>query len=107
MADRTESNNKFGRQTFIGIIESNLTNNEQRLGILEMILSPMNLNMASKKVKSNKGSGGVDGLSVKDLLPYLLEHKDSLIDSIIQSTYRPSLVRRVEIPKKPKKTRPL
>ena len=107
MADRAETDNKFGGQTFMGITENNFTNNEQRIGMLEMILSPMNLNQAYKKVKSNKGSGGVDGLSVDDLLPYLLEHKESIVNSIIQGTYRPNPVRRVEIPKEPKKTRPL
>lgn len=107
MADRTETDNKFGGQTYCGITENNFTNNEQRNGLLEMILSPMNLNKAYKKVKSNKGSGGVDGLSVDDLLSYLLEHKESIVNSIIQGTYQPNPVRRVEIPKEPKKTRPL
>ena len=91
----------------MGITENNFTNNEQRFGMLEMILSPINLNKAYKKVKSNKGSGGVDGLRVEDLLPYLREHKESMINSIIQGKYRPNPVRRVEIPKEPKKTRPL
>lgn len=107
MANRTETDNKFGGQTFMGITENNFTNNGQRFGMLEMILSPINLNKAYKKVKSNKGSGGVDGLSVDDLLPYLLEHKESIVKAIIQGTYRPNPVRRVEIPKEPKKTRPL
>ena len=66
VADRTETDSKFGGQTFIGITENNFTNNEQRYGLLEMILSPINLNKAYKKVKYNKGSGGVDGLSVDD-----------------------------------------
>ena len=86
----------------MGITENNFTNNDQRFGMLEMILSPINLNKAYKKVKSNKGSGGVD-----DLLLYLLEHKESIVNAIIQGTYRPNPVRRVEIPKEPKKTRPL
>lgn len=107
MADRTESDNRFGGQTFMGITENNFTNNEQRFGMLEMILSPINLNKAYKKVKSNKGSGGVDGLSVEDLLPYLREHKENIVNAIIQGKYRPNPVRRVEIPKEPKKTRPL
>jgi len=107
MADKTESDNKFGGQTFMWITENNFTNNEQRFGLLEMILSPVNLNKAYKKVKSNKGSGGVDGLSVDDLLPYLLEHRENIVNSIIQGNYRPNPVRRVEIPKEGKKTRPL
>ena len=82
-------------RSFLGITENNFTNNEQRFGMLEMILSPINLNKAYKKVKSNKGSGGVDGLSVEDLLPYLLEHKKNIVNSIIQSKYRPNPVRRV------------
>ena len=102
MTDRAETDNKFGGQTFMGITENNFTNNDQRFGMLEMILSPINLNKAYKKVKSNKGSGGVD-----DLLLYLLEHKESIVNAIIQGTYRPNPVRRVEIPKEPKKTRPL
>lgn len=80
MADRTETDNKFGGQTYCGITENNFTNNEQINGLLEMILSPMNLNKAYKKVRSNKGSGGVDGLSVDDLLSYLLEHKESIVN---------------------------
>ena len=105
--DRTESDNKIGGQTFMWITENNFTNNEQRFGMLEMILSPINLNKAYKKVKSNKGSGGVDGLSVEDLLLYLLEHKENIVNSIIQGKYRPNPVRRVEIPKELNKTRSL
>ena len=105
--DRTESDNKIGGQTFMGITENNFTNNEQGFGMLEMILSPINLNKAYKKVKSNKGSGGVDGLSVEDLLLYLLEHKENIVKSIIQGKYRPNPVRRVEIPKELNKTRSL
>lgn len=107
MAYRAETDNKFGGQTFMGITENNFTNNERKFGMLEMILSPMNLNQAYRKVKSNKGSGGVDGLSVDELLPYLLEHKENIVNTIIQGKYRPNPVRRVEIPKEPKKTRPL
>jgi hypothetical protein len=77
MADRAEPERKFVGQTFIGITENNFANIEQTdYGLLEMILSPTNLNRAYKKVKSNKGSVGVDGLSVDDLLPYLLQHKE-------------------------------
>ncbi len=105
--DRTESDNKIGGQTFMGITENNFTNNEQNFGMLEMILSPINLNKAYKKVKSNKGSGGVDGLSVEDLLLFLLEHKENIVNTIIEGKYRPNPVRRVEIPKELNKTRSL
>ena len=46
----------------------------QTTGLLEKILQKDNLNKAYKKVKSNKGSGGVDGMSVEELLTYLKKH---------------------------------
>ena len=46
----------------------------QTTGLLEKILHRDNLNKAYKKVKSNKGSGGVDGMCVEELLTYLREH---------------------------------
>jgi RNA-directed DNA polymerase len=106
--DRSETESKLGGQTYMGITENNLTTIEQAdYGILEMILSPINLNKAYKQVKSNKGSGGVDGLGVDDLLGYLLNHKDELLQSIIRGKYKPNPVRRVEIPKEGGKMRQL
>jgi group II intron reverse transcriptase/maturase len=89
-----------GGQTFIWITENNLTN-ENRLGygLLEFILSPANLNSAYKKVKRNKGAGGVDKMQVESLKDYLVENKDELLTSIMQGKYRPNPVRRVEISK--------
>lgn len=67
--------------------------------LLERILERENLNSAYKRVKSNKGSHGVDGMKVDELLPYLKQHGKSLIAGILEGTYRPKPVRRVEIPK--------
>jgi group II intron reverse transcriptase/maturase len=53
-------------------------------------------------VKSNKGAGGVDGMGVDNLLRYLKENQESLIQSIRDGKYRPNPVRRVEIPKEEK-----
>lgn len=75
--------------------------------MLETIITSSNLNQAYLKVKSNKGSGGVDGLEIKDLLPYLRKHKIIIIESIIKGTYLPNPVRRVSIPKEGNQTRPL
>jgi group II intron reverse transcriptase/maturase len=72
-----------------------------------MILSPRNLNLAYKKVKQNKGSSGVDQMEVESLSDYLVEHRDSLIESILRGKYRPNVVRRVEIPKENEKKRKL
>ena len=59
--DRSETESTLGVQTYMGITENNFTTIEQSdFGLLEQILSPINLNKAYKQVKSNKGSGGVD-----------------------------------------------
>ena len=80
---------------------------KQREGLLEQILNRDNLNRAYKQVKRNKGVGGIDGMQVDELLPYLREHKNELVQSLRDGKYRPQPVRRVEIPKENGKTRKL
>ena len=75
---------------------------------LEAILERNNLNQAWKRVVANKGSAGVDGMEVQNLLPYLLEHGPELVQSIKEGRYKPQPVLRVLIPKEEKgKFRPL
>lgn len=74
----------------------------QTAGLLERILQRDNLNKAYKKVKSNKGSGGVDGMDVDELLTYLQKHGKELNQQILKGKYKPNPVRRVEIPKEEK-----
>ena len=57
---------------------------------------------AYKKVKSNKGAGGGDGMNVDELLPLLRENQEQLIGQIKEGKYKPNPVRRVEIPKESK-----
>ena len=70
--------------------------------LLELILRKDNLNQAYKKVKANKGKGGIDGMQVDELLPYLKEHQNEIIQKIRKGKYKPNPVRRVEIPKEEK-----
>lgn len=70
--------------------------------LLELILRRDNLNKAYKKVKSNKGAGGIDGMQVDELLPFLIENQEELIQKIRNGKYKPNPVRRVEIPKEEK-----
>ena len=70
--------------------------------LLEKVLQPTNLNNAYKKVKSNKGAGGVDGMSVDELLPFLRDNQERLIQQLKDGKYKPNPVRRVEIPKETK-----
>ena len=91
------------------ITENNITDTDLSNGtigstdnLLEKILDYENLNQAFKKVKSNKGAGGIDGMSVDELLPYLKENQKKLIQLIKDGKYHPNPVRRVEIPKEEK-----
>ena len=97
---RAEPESYAGGQTFIWMTENNLANaNKPEYGLLEQILSPTNLNRAYKRVRSNKGSGGIDKMEVESLKDYLVNNKETLIRSILDGKYRPNPVRRVEIPK--------
>ena len=90
------------------ITENNSTNADRRgYGMLEEIVSAENLNRAYKKVKKNKGAGGVDGMKVDELLQYLRDNGDEIRQTILAGKYQPSPVRRVEIPKDNGKTRKL
>ena len=80
-----------------GVITDYWTDN-----LLELILRKDNLNLAYKRVKSNKGAGGIDGMKVDELLPFLRENQDTLIREIRNGKFKPNPVRRVEIPKETK-----
>ncbi len=75
--------------------------------LLEQILSDDNIEKAYKAVYANKGSAGVDGMSVYELEGYLKENLDSIRDLIRNREYYPLPVRRVEIPKPNGKKRKL
>ncbi len=106
--DRAEPEGYAGGQTYMRITENNLTNADKpKYGLLEQILSPANLNQAYKRVRSNRGSGGIDKMEVESLQDYLVNNKEKLIQSILDGKYRPNPVRRVEIPKENGKKREL
>ena len=69
---------------------------------MELILRKDNLNDAYRQVKRNKGKGGIDGMQVDELLPFLRENQETLIQEIRGGKYKPNPVRRVEIPKETK-----
>ncbi|WP_304519056.1 group II intron reverse transcriptase/maturase [Clostridium estertheticum] len=76
-------------------------------GLFERIIDRNNLNQAFKKVRGNKGSHGVDGMKVDELLQYLKGNGASLRQSLLEGSYKPNPVRRVEIPKPDGKKQPL
>ena len=75
--------------------------------LLEEILNPNNLNKAYKKVVSNKGVAGVDGITVEEEFDYLKENKDRILNQIRKRRYKPQPVKRVQIPKENGKMRNL
>lgn len=75
--------------------------------LMEVVCSKANLNRAYKRVKSNKGAPGVDGMSVEDLGPYIKLHKEEIISSLLDGRYQPQAVKGVEIPKPKGGTRQL
>ncbi len=67
--------------------------------LLDRILRKDNLDQAQKQVIKNKGAAGVDGMTIKELPPHMLENKKDIIRRIKQRDYQPAPVKRVEIPK--------
>jgi len=63
------------------------------------VLEPENIAAAWKKVKANKGKPGIDGMEVGDFPDFLREHWEKLRGKLEEGSYKPSPVRRVDIPK--------
>jgi RNA-directed DNA polymerase len=68
-------------------------------GLWEQVWERQNLLQALRRVESNRGAPGVDGMTVEELRPYLVEHWFAIREALDGGRYRPSPVRRVGIPK--------
>jgi RNA-directed DNA polymerase len=67
--------------------------------LMEEVCERENLKEALRRVKANKGSGGVDGITVGGISDYLKQHWPAIREQLLNGTYEPKPVRRVEIPK--------
>ena len=101
--DNSESENKLAGHSHDEINSKEDTKNE----LIEKILHRDNLNEAFKRVKSNKGSAGIDGITTEELLEHLKENKDKILGQIRARKYKPKPVKRVQIPKSNGKKRNL
>ena len=90
------STNDIGRKNEFGSGKERRQNMSE---MLERILSNENIERAYKKVYANKGAGGVDGVTTKELAEYMQENWSSIKEQIRTRTYKPQPVLRVEIPK--------
>ena len=75
--------------------------------LLEKILDDKNLFNAYKQVYRNKGTSGIDNVTVEELGYYMYQHKEEIKEQIRNLKFKPSPVRRVEIPKDNGKMRKL
>jgi RNA-directed DNA polymerase len=67
--------------------------------LMEEVCERENLKAALRQVKANKGSPGVDGMTVGSIQDYLKQHWPAIREQLLNGTYEPKPVRRVEIPK--------
>ena len=67
--------------------------------LMEEVCERENCKQALKRVKANKGSAGVDGMTVQQLPEFLKQHWPAIREQLLSGTYKPQPVRRVEIPK--------
>ena len=74
-------------------------NGKSDVKVWEAVFARENMQTALKRVESNKGTAGIDGMKVADLRGYLKAHWLEVREALESGKYRPSPVRRVEIPK--------
>jgi RNA-directed DNA polymerase len=86
-----------GSETFTAKRMNESPANREQL--MEEVCERENCLQAYKRVKSNKGSPGIDGMTVEQLPGYLKEHWPAIREQLLSGTYKPQPVRRVEIPK--------
>jgi len=67
--------------------------------LMEAVCERKNCRQALARVKSNKGSAGIDGMTVEQLPAYLKQHWPTIREQLLRGTYKPQPVKRVEIPK--------
>jgi RNA-directed DNA polymerase len=67
--------------------------------LMEEVIERENLKQALRRVKANKGSPGVDGMTVEELTGYLKEYWPTIREDLLSGIYKPQAVKRVEIAK--------
>lgn len=103
-----ETQGKQGVYSDLSVMSNLKTKSEFNTeNLLERIVDKRNFFEAYKKVVANKGSHGIDGMRVDELLPYLQENYETLKANLLSGRYKPQPVRREEIPKPNGGVRPL
>jgi group II intron reverse transcriptase/maturase len=76
-----------------------VTERSGKCDLMEMVVRRPNLQNALKRVRSNKGSPGIDGMTVDELSAHLKEHWEEIREQLLTGTYQPQMVKRQLIPK--------
>jgi len=82
-----------------GLAAAAESSHPEEMMLMEQVVGYRNVHDALRRVESNKGAPGVDGLEVKDLRVYLGEHWQRIKAELLADEYKPQPVRRVDIPK--------
>src|SRR6266478_3065315 len=88
-----------GEETESLVATSESENPARTNRLMEEVVERENLKAALRQVKGNKGSAGVDGITVNQLGDYLKQHWPVIREQLLNGTYEPKPVRQVEIPK--------
>ena len=94
-----EAREAGGEETESTGVTSGTENPASTNRLMEAVCERENLKAALRQVKANKGSPGVDGMTVVGLKDYLKQHWPAIREQLLNGTYEPKPVRRVEIPK--------
>ena len=105
-AEKPEPNRKDSGGTVTDTDEGRQTRTarHEQVGIeegmlLEKVLERENVLAAYRRVKANSGAAGIDGMTVEDLMPHCQMHWTRVRQELLDETYRPQPVRKVDIPK--------
>ena len=88
----------YGSGASNAVTRPEVSDQEQRI-TMEAVVGRENMERALRRVQSNKGVPGVDGLRVEDLRGYLVRHWPAIKEHLLGGTYQPEAVLGVEIPK--------
>ena len=97
--DRSEASTAVDEGTESPMAQRKTESPAQSEQLMEEVIERGNLRAALRRVKANRGSPGVDGMTVDELAGYLKEHWPVIGEQLLSGTYRPKPVKRVEIVK--------
>ncbi len=94
-----EASSSLGEGTEVLVANRETQSLECTEQLMEEVVERENLKQALKRVQSNQGGPGIDKMTVDELPVHLKEHWRTIREQLLQGTYRPQPVKRVEIPK--------